>query len=189
MENVEQNIEEYNNLGSIESSAVTEGSYKIPLLKLTPGKYKNRGHTRNRSTMNMESFNKEKLENFQSPDSKGVVPELKIPKISLPISVGTPQKGWRTSRNISHKKSLSVNYENVDLSSEIKNEAIVDNLYGTNHSDQIDKLMEDNSLSQKRKEDILFGMLDNMNLETDEDEYAELNADNDSDKSGNWFSS
>jgi len=78
-----------------------------------------------------------------------------------------------------------VNYENVDLSSEIKNEAIVDNLYGTNHSDQIDKLMEDNSLSQKRKEDILFGMLDNMNLETDEDEYAELNADNDSDKSGN----
>ena len=56
----------------------------------------------------------------------------------------------------------------------VKNEAIVDNLYGGKHNDTIDRIMNDDKLTQRKKEDLLFEMLDELNLDIEENENNSL---------------
>jgi len=49
-----------------------------------------------------------------------------------------------------------------------------DNNSGEGHTQEIDKILQDENLTQRRKEDMLFQMLDDINLDTEEDdEYIE----------------
>ena len=62
----------------------------------------------------------------------------------------------------------------------IKNEAIVSNLFGWKHNDTIDRIMHDDKLTQRKKEDMLFEMLDDIDLEIEENsiDYYENQDDN-----------
>lgn len=56
-----------------------------------------------------------------------------------------------------------------------KNEIIANNLYGENHDEKIDQILADENITQRRKEDMLFNMLDELNYTIDESQiYDDL---------------
>lgn len=103
----------------------------------------------------------------ESFDDTGAVPATKVPKLEIP---GITKSGSYTSRNARsriHRQSHSFTTDLDEFPNEIKNEAIVENLYGGKHNDEIDKILGDENMTQRRKEDMLFDMLDNLDLEDD----------------------
>lgn len=64
---------------------------------------------------------------------------------------------------------MSQSFGPDDFPNDIKNNTIVNELYGGFCGDEVDKILGDENMTQRKKEDMLFSMLENMNLDVDED--------------------
>jgi len=87
----------------------------------------------------------------------------------MPESMKIKSKTSRNARSGEHKRWMSQSFGVEELTNDAKNEAIVNNLYGEHHNEEIDRILGDENLTQRHKEDLLFNMLDDMDLEVDDD--------------------
>ena len=144
---------------------------KVPLLNLGSVKTPGAGHSRHKSCFDFQI--KQDYENIlpqnDSFDDSGVVPATKSSKLEVP---DFGRSYGKTSRNLGrgdHKRCLSQSFGPDDFPNDVKNEAIVNNLYGENHTDEIDRILGDEHMSQRKKEEMLFNMLDQFNLDEEDD--------------------
>ena len=94
----------------------------------------------------------------------GAVPGAK--PFKLPSSLSSS----KTSRNSDHKRCMSQSFGPDDvLPNDAKNQIMVEGLYGNNRNDEIDRIMGDDNITQRHKEEFLFDMLDQINLEGEEE--------------------
>jgi hypothetical protein len=56
------------------------------------------------------------------------------------------------------------------LPNDSKNQAIVEGLYGNNRNEEIDRILGDDNITQRHKEEFLFDMLDQIDLEPEDEE-------------------
>jgi hypothetical protein len=139
---------------------------KVPMLNLE-NITKSAGHSRHKSLftdlmIDQPVFLTERV------DPIGVVPATVSNIVEMPSCLDNNSKTSRNNRKIGHTKSLSHSFVPEEFTNDIKNEAIVDGLFGQDHSNEIDKVLQDDSITQRRKEDMLFSMFEQLNLEDDD---------------------
>jgi hypothetical protein len=132
------------------------------------GNIKSAGHSRHKSVsvgikIEQPVFNTDKVGPFE------VVPETNLNAESMPSNLNNFSKSSRNSRGSGHAKSLSQQFEQEELTNDLKNEVIADGLFGTDHSNEIDKVLQDDSITQRKKEDMLFSMFEELNLDNNDD--------------------
>ena len=116
----------------------------------------------------------------------GAIPISAVPAFSRNLDVtqiDKPSLSFNTertsaskrSRNTTHRvrKHQSMIVDTEELNNEAKNQIIANNLYGEEHGEKIDEILADDSMTQRRKEDILFNMLDEYNYTIDESQFDE----------------